>query len=294
MDTVERLIRLLPGEVAAALFARQAALTEIRLRAGRPVQVVWQGGEALTGDAVEPARLREIVSALMDHSFYARESELAQGFFTMEDGSRVGVCGRFAPEGGGWRLTDIGSACVRLARERPGCADGLMPHIRLEGGLRSMLLLSPPGLGKTTLLRDAARQLSEGGCRVGIADERHELAACRLGVPTLDVGPRTDVVDGSTKPEAIRWMVRAMAPDAIVADEIGSEADAEALVDAARCGVAIVASAHAGSIGDALKRPWLKRAVDGGAIGAIALLGERPGRIIALHAQEEAYAWKGA
>ena len=291
METVERLKRLLPGEAAACLFAHSASVTEVRLRAGRPVQVLWQGGEALEGAAIEPARLREIVSALMDHSFYARESELAQGFFTMEDGSRVGVSGRFAPEGSGWRLTDIGSACVRLARERPGCADRLMPHIRKETGLQSLLIISPPGLGKTTLLRDVARQLSESGFRVGIADERHELAACHMGVPTLDVGPRTDVVDGCAKPAAIRWMIRAMAPDAIVADEIGSEADAEALADAARCGVAFVASAHAGSMESVMRRPWLRQAV---CSSAIALLGDRPGHIIALHTPGEGSACKGA
>lgn len=294
MNTVDRLAHLISGAAAQLILAHHADATEVRLRTNRPVQIVWPEGNALAGDAVPPDRLREIVSALMDHSFYAREAELAQGFFTMEDGSRVGVCGRFSPEAGGWRMTDVGSACVRLARERRGCADALMPHIRAKDALRSLLLLSRPALGKTTLLRDVARQLSEGGFRVGVADDRHELAACRTGVPTLDVGPRTDVMDGCPKPEAIRLMIRALSPDAIVADEIGSEADARALADAARCGVAFVASAHAESLEAALKRPWLKAVIEGGAVSRIALLGDRPGSVRALHAPGEANAWKRA
>ena len=107
----------------------------------------------------------------MDYSYYARESELNQGFFTMNDGSRVGVCGRMACDGGEWRLTEIGSACVRVARPVPGCADALMEVVDGPRGLRSTLILSRPGMGKTTLLRDVARQLSESGRRVGLADE---------------------------------------------------------------------------------------------------------------------------
>lgn len=294
MDTIDRLSRLLAGEAAQMLAAHRADATEVRLRANRPAQIVWQEGEALSGEAIPPKALREIVSALMDHSFYARESELAQGFFTMVDGSRVGVGGRFAPDAGGWRLTDVGSACVRLARERHGCADGLMPYIRAKDGLRSLLVLSPPGMGKSTLLRDAARQLSEGGFRVGIADERHELAACHMGVPTLDIGPRTDVMDGCPKAEAIRLMIRALSPDAIVADEIGGEADAAALADAARCGVAVVASAHAQSFEAALDRPWLRAVIEGGAVDCLALLGGRPGHICALHTLSEASACRRA
>lgn len=294
MDTLERLSKLLPDSVAGGLATAPAEITEVRLRANRPAQIVRQGGEALVGEAIAPDPLRQIVSALMDHSFYARELELREGFFTMEDGSRVGVCGRFAGGAAEARLTNIGSACVRIARAHPGCADALVRQIRTESGLKSTLILSPPGYGKTTLLRDAARQLSEAGFRVGIADERHELAACHLGVPALDIGPRSDVVDGCAKPQAIRWMIRAMAPDVVIADEIGSEADAEALADAARCGVAVIASAHAEGQGAALKRPWVRSVLDGGAIGAIAVLGGRPGRIQSLRIMGEASAWKPA
>lgn len=279
MDTAKRLASLLGGDAAELIGRHEGDLTEIRLRAGRPVQLAWPGGDALAGVALDARRLRQIVAALMDYSLYAREAELNRGFFTMEDGSRVGVCGRFAGDGGAWRLTGIGSACVRVARPVPGCADALLPLIDTPCGLRSTLLLSRPGMGKTTLLRDAARQLSLSGRRVGVADERHELAACLEGVPTLDVGSRTDVMDGCPRSQAIMTLIRTMAPEVIVADEIGGADDAEAIADAARCGVAVVASAHADSLEAALARPWLRAVMSGGAIRSVAILGDVPGAI---------------
>ena len=282
METMRRLSALLPEDAAQAMQARRDALTELRLRAGRPTQLVWPEGSALFGAPIDAGRLREIACAMMDYSVYAREAELAQGFFTMPDGCRVGVCGRLVSDDGRARMTDIASICVRVARPVPGCADALVGHMMSANGLRSALVLSPPGMGKTTMLRDAARQLSEAGYCVGIADERHEIAACHHGAPMLDVGPRTDVMDGGARPQAIRRLIRSMAPALIVADEIGGEADAEALSEAARCGVAVLASAHADSLDAALARPCLGNAIEGGAFRIVALLGGRPGGICEL------------
>ena len=284
MGTLDRLAALLPAEVAREINARCGQLTQVGLRANRPVQLSWPNGEALAGEALDAGRLRGIVSALMDYSFYAREAELSQGFFTMNDGCRVGFCGRFARDGDAWRLTDVGSVCVRVARPVPGCADAIMDSIDAPDGLRSTLILSRPGMGKTTLLRDIARQLSEAGYRVGVSDERHELAACASGIPTLDVGSRTDVMDGCPRTLAIPALIRSTAPEVIVADEIGGEGDARALADAARCGVAVVASAHGESVEAAFTRPAIREAILGGAIRQIVRLGPRPGEILEVRA----------
>ena len=253
----------------------------MRLRAGRPVQICLdRGGEALSREPLERAALGSILAALMEYSVYARQEELDRGFFTLDDGSRVGVCGRMVGDGTRFRMDGIGSACLRVARPVAGCADGLLACIApSDGALRSTLLLSPPGLGKTTMLRDIARQLSDGGLCVGIADERHELAACHMGVPTLDVGLRTDVMDGCPRRLAISGMLRAMSPRVIVADEIGGEDDARALADAVRCGAAIMASAHAGSLEEALLRPDLRSVLAAGIVDLVALLGPRPGLV---------------
>lgn len=282
MSVLDRLERLLPERAARELLERREHLTQVRLRANRPAQFVCGNRDAIAGERIDAEELRRIVSAMMAHSVYAREAELARGFFTMEDGSRVGVCGRRYRSEDGFRLGEIGSVCVRIARALPGCADDLLRSIVSEGRVCSTLIVSPPGMGKTTMLRDAARQLSERGFCVGIADERHELAACSQGMPTMDVGPRTDVMDGCPRSQAIRQMIRAMAPDVIVADELGGKRDARALADAARCGVAVIASAHAQDIQSAALRPALSALLESGAIRLVAALGERPGRVLAL------------
>lgn len=299
MGAVERLRALLPPDAAATLAAHGTEATQVRLRAGRPVQVCLdRGGEALSREPLERETLGSILAALMEYSVYARQEELDRGFFTLDDGSRVGVCGRMVGDGTRFRMDGIGSACLRVARPVVGCADGLLACIAPSGGaLRSTLLLSPPGLGKTTMLRDIARQLSDGGLCVGIADERHELAACHMGVPALDVGLRTDVMDGSPRRLAIAGMLRAMSPRVIVADEIGGEDDARALADAVRCGAAIMASAHAGGLEEALSRPDLRSVLAAGIVDLVALLGPRPGQLRGVWRRtdgEGVAAWKRA
>ena len=284
MGAVERLGALLPADVAALLAERGDRVTQVRMRPNRPVQIDMVGGICeMSGDPLEASGLKRILAALMEHSVYARQEELDQGFFTLADGSRVGVCGRMVGDGSHLRMAEIGSACLRVARPVKGSADALIGHIAPgEGPLRSALLLSPPGLGKTTMLRDIARQLSDGGWCVGIADERHELAACHLGVPTLDVGARTDVMDGCPRDQAIARMIRGMAPGVIVADEIGGEGDARALADAVRCGAAVMTSAHASGLAQALSRPHLRSVIEGGIVDILALLGPRPGTLEAV------------
>lgn len=280
MAIAKRLANMLSPETSALILQRSDALTQIRLRAGKPVQLCFYGGsDALCGEALEPVTLSRILSNLMEYSVYAKQDDLNEGFFTLDDGSRVGVCGRMYRESDRLRMAEVGSACIRLARPIPGCADAVMDLIDGEPGLHSTLLVSPPGLGKTTLLRDVARQLSMRGYTVGLADERHELAACHRGTPTLDVGPRTDVMDGCPRAAAVARLVRTMAPSVVVADEIGGEDDARALADAARCGVAVVASAHARSLEDLLERPSLRSVLGAGVVEVIILLGPRPGAV---------------
>ena len=282
MTVIERLASMLPLGTARRMAELGDALTEVRLRAGRPVQLVWADGDALGPDFIDAGQLRTVLCSLMDYSVYTRQEELDRGFFTLDDGSRVGVCGRMAWEHGRARMAEIGSACARVARPVPGCADTLMEAVLGPAGPRSVLLVSPPGLGKTTLLRDIARQVSQAGHSVAIADERHELAACREGAPTLDVGPRTDVLDGCPRAEAVSRLLRAMAPRLIVTDEIGGKGDARALLDAARCGVAVAASAHGESFEEALSRRRLRPILMSGVIRTVALLGPRPGGIAQL------------
>ena len=279
MDTLDKLQRLLPGDVSEQIGAWRERLYEVRMRGGRPVQLRSDRGEWLSGVPIDAEAMNRALAALMDYSVYAKECELGQGYFTLEDGCRVGVCGRLIVEEGRVKgIGAVGSVCIRMAREVHGCAEPVIHALEDgAGGLRSTLILSRPGFGKTTLLREVARRLSEAGRNVCIADDRHELAACRRGVPTLDVGMRTDVMDECPKHIAIPYLLRAMSPQVIVCDEIGDTADARALTEAVRCGVAVICSAHAGSFEQLYQRRLLREAADVFTLGV--RLDEKPGHI---------------
>lgn len=266
----------LSEEIEKCVGEQWERLSEIRLRCNRPSRYRTIDGQELSGTTITAPKLLKIAHILMENSVYACEEELKEGFFTAEEGCRVGVCGKMSlREGRVHMLSAIGSVCIRIPRAVKGCADVLKPYLD-----ENLLVLSPPGLGKTTLLRDLARLASDSGRNVAIADERRELCACREGIPQLDVGERTDVIDGCPKAQAIPMLIRACAPDMIVADEIGKTEDAEVLLDAARCGVCIAASAHARSVDEAFARKYLADILKSGVFSRAILLGERPGRIL--------------
>ncbi len=223
-------------------------LEEIRVRIYRPLQLLGGDYEILLPDICPNAELIEkLMDGLNEHSAYAHERERQEGFFTLPGGYRVGICGR---RGAGESMSCISGLNIRIAKEWKGCADSLMNKLMNERGRPvSALLLSAPGVGKTTMLRDIARQFSDVASakikKIAIADERSEIAGCTLGIPSLDVGGRTDVMDGYPKAKAIRMLIRSMSPELIITDEIGGAEDAAALREASRCGVSIIASAHA-------------------------------------------------
>ncbi len=279
METMDRLKALLPGQAALEIESHRVELREVRLRRGYPVQLVFGNEDMLVGERLSMAALEHILAALMDFSVYSHESELCQGYFTLADGSRAGVCGRMTfRENEAAAMIDIRSLCIRIARQVRGCARALMPVLLSGDPLQSLLIISPPGRGKTTLLRDVARQLSERGFNVAVSDERHEIGAC-LSLAEPDLGPRTDILSGCPKRTAIGLLLRAMAPDVIVTDEIGDVRDAQALADASRCGVAVIATAHAAGIMELGRRPGLRSALETGVFQYVVLLGDPPGTI---------------
>lgn len=253
-DWRDDLLPYLPDALCAALRELPACAAEeareLRLRAERPAIVRGKQSLALV-ESLSARQIEQVAAAMLGHAPHARERELREGFVTLPGGHRAGLCGRVSAEG---RLAETASLAVRLARQVLGAADALMPWLCAEGALRSLLLVSAPGMGKTTMLRDAARQISRMGWQVGIADERSELAACRGGVPSLDVGPDTDVLDGCPKARALEMLLRGMSPQALVTDEISGAEDAAAVLEAARCGVKMLASAHAGGFDDLTAR----------------------------------------
>lgn len=249
----------------------QNNLREIRLRTGRELLLETASGECFLGGdgtvlrteegayVVRQEDIKATMELLTGYSVYAFEEELRRGYFTIEGGHRVGVAGRCVTEGGCvLRLQYISFLNIRIAHECKGCSEDLYRFLYGDGRYYHTLLFAPAGHGKTTYLRDLIRLISNHGVRVGIADERSELAACRHGVPQHDVGIRTDVMDGCPKAAAMEMLLRSMTPQVLAADEIGMREDVEAIRQAAVSGCKVVATAHGDSFSELCKNPILK------------------------------------
>lgn len=254
---------------------------EIRIRVDRPLEIVAageytfvsvDGRPTMSADhALRPTRTDclKLLDRVTNHSFYTMEEELRRGYITVRGGHRIGLVGRAVLESGRIRtLQQIGGFNIRIAREVRGSASRLIPMLwdPARESFHHTLIVSPPQRGKTTLLRDAARIVAEGSWdravegrvrarKVGIVDERSEIAACVDGCPTFDVGPRTDVLDACPKAEGMMMMIRSMSPEVLVVDELGRPADAEAVLEASHAGIAVMATAHGRDANDVRERP---------------------------------------
>lgn len=228
----------------------QERAEEVRLRVGRPLSLVLPWGERwLEGKPVTGQDLEQLVELASGASFHAVADQVRRGYLTVAGGHRIGLCGSAVlREGEMQGLRNLSSADLRIARQMPGAARGVLEQLCREGRLESALILAPPGLGKTTLLRDLIRRVSGGeGCqplRVALADERGEVAALYRGVPQLEVGPRTDVMEGCPKAQGLMLLLRAMNPQVLAVDEITAPEDVAALRTAVGCGVTLLATAH--------------------------------------------------
>lgn len=259
---------------------------EVRIRVSQPILLCGEKKIAVSALLPDASQMSALLLAFCGQALYAHEEQLRQGYLTLPGGHRVGVCGQAVVHAGQpLRFARIQGLNVRIARQI-SCDRRALDAVCTGGNLRSALIVSPPGLGKTTMLRELARVLSTQGAQVAIADERGELAACVQGVPQLDVGPRTDVMDGVPRAEAIRLLVRAMSPELVICDEIGSENDAEALLDARRCGVNVLCSAHGASYSDVKNRPAVRQLLREGMFDRVVLLGREVGRILAIYDRE--------
>lgn len=246
-------------------------LCDIRLFAGRPCAVRGAAGEYQTEYILEPGELDDLAQTLSLRML--RLSPGAQeGYITLQNGHRMGLCGHVTPEPDGLRLHGLGSVCIRVAHEAPGCGRRLAACVEQGGGV---LLAGAPGSGKTTMLRDAVRLLSDGGTVIGLADERGEVAACVDGVPQLDVGMRTHVVDGCPKAAALRWLLRAMSPQLLAMDELYGADECLAVREAAACGVPVLATVHAGSAADLCARQGVRLLLAEGAVQRVMFLHRR-------------------
>lgn len=251
------------------------AIAEIRLRTNRRAAAVTLDGRMLP--CSPPFTQQDITDCFLElcrDSVHSFAREIAEGYITLPGGFRVGFCGTAVVHGGKLdSLRDISSLNIRIPREVRGCGEELCRRAFSEG-LCSLILCGKPLSGKTTVLRDMARILGAAH-RTAVVDSRGELAAVQGGVPALDVGENTDILNGYSKSEGIMCALRSLSPEVIICDEIGE--DAEAVRQCMSCGVKLIVSAHAGSIEELKRRPSVSGLLP--YFDKAALLGERGGLV---------------
>lgn len=272
MTKQEEILRIFPDYMKARWekpLQRADKLEEIRLGIGRPVRFLIGGEEFFlscrgsisrgTQDAwyITEREMEEILKNVCHYSMYAFENEIRQGYLTIPGGHRIGVAGQVVlNENGSIRnMSHIRFLNIRVSHQIIGAADEVMCFLYEKGRFMNTLLISPPGCGKTTLLRDIVRQVSEGnifgtGRQVGVVDERSEIAGSFMGIPQNDVGMRTDVLDGCPKVQGMMLLMRSMAPSVVAVDEIGGYEDMRAVYQVLQCGSSVLATMHGNSMED--------------------------------------------
>lgn len=249
MNTFREILTRLPSSVCQELEILPDSdlreLEEIRLRCGQRIMLRYAGREKSLVRIVGKDDLQKILNNLIKYSYYAYEEDLAKGFVTIEGGHRVGICGKAVVKSGQPSLIkEVSSMNIRFTKEIKGCANSLLPVIIKDDKPENILIVSPPGCGKTTLLRDMARCMSMRRIQVAICDERSEIAGMYNSSPSFDLGPRTDVLDGCDKVHGIPILIRSMAPDVIITDEIGKAGDVNAVEQCMNAGISLVTSIH--------------------------------------------------
>ncbi len=266
------------------------SIQEVRLRVNKPVIIQKNSGEAITEFKASREDINSVIQRVSGYSIYAFEEDIKQGFLTFKGGHRIGVCGECVIEDGRVKtIKNISSLNIRISKEFPGCADFLLPYISRDKRILNTIIISPPKCGKTTILRDLTRSISNGrvglGIKVSLIDERSEIAGCSLGVSQLDVGLRTDVFDNCTKSEGVMMAIRSMSPEVIVCDEIGTSKDVDSIMMAYNCGVNLICSLHGDSIKDYTERVAFNSLISNNIFQVAVLLMNRqkPGEITEIY-----------
>ncbi len=258
-------------KVAHAALDDWLEIEEIRIRAGAPLTLGILGESCFLTPAggitnheedayhVSPQEVQSTYAAICENSIYAHMDEIRQGFLTLKGGHRVGICGKTVTEEGKIKtFREVSSLNFRVAHEILGAADDIIDGIVHGSRVDSVLIISPPQMGKTTLIRDVMRQVSNRGFKTGVADDRGELAALYQGMPQNDIGAQTDVIDNAPKAEAILMLLRTMSPKVIISDEIACEEDVAAIRLAHGTGVSIIATTHGSNLDEVMRRPVLR------------------------------------
>ncbi|WP_082233869.1 stage III sporulation protein AA [Halobacillus massiliensis] len=264
---MEEVIRLFPKTYHSTLSRHVSWKTvqEIRLRALKSIEVISADKViSIPHSELSMNEMTYVLNQVSHFSLYKFKEEVKEGFITIQGGHRVGLAGKAnLDKGKVATLKDITFMNIRIARSHLEAGRNLVPFLQEDGQWLNTLIVGPPHSGKTTILRTLARVAGTeagetGSKKVAIVDERSEIAACQDGIPQLNVGERTDVMDGCPKAIGLMMMIRSMSPEIIIVDEMGGLTDAEAVQEAVYSGVQVICSVHGASLESVAKRPSVR------------------------------------
>lgn len=284
---VEEIIRILPEKISSEVkkFIKDGNIQEIRIKVGKPIILILSNEEKILDCTTTSDEVKGILIKISNYSLYAYEEEIKQGYITIKGGHRVGIAGECVISNGEIKtIKNISSLNIRISKAVNGASNKIMPIITGGNRIYNTLIVSPPKCGKTTILRDIAKNISNGmysvglkGKKVVIIDERSEIAACYNGVPQMDVGIRTDVLDNCLKNTGMIMAIRSLSPDVLICDEIGTLGEVEALNMAFNSGVNIVVTVHGFDIEDISGRKVFKELIEESIIERVVILSSRKG-----------------
>ena len=288
---IDEILRILQSYISNEIIKLNCSqnITEIRLRTKCKVIIICGKNEIVLSCIITPKAILDILLNVSKNSIYAIQNDINNGFVVIRGGHRIGISGEvvYVDE----KIKNIKNICslnIRVARQIYGCADSILPKIISGNTFLNTLIVSPPGCGKTTLIRDIIRQISNGipslnftGKNVALIDERGEIASVYEGVASLDVGIRTDIMSNVNKANGMKMMIRSMAPDVIATDEIGKKEDISAIKEAILSGVKVIFTMHGDSIKSIIKNENIRELLNLNIFSKIILLssGKIPGII---------------
>ena len=283
----DEVLRILPSDILneVRVYLLMESVQEIRIKVNKPIIIHLSTKEIILNKIATINDIKQILIRVSNYSIYAYEEEIKQGYITIKGGHRIGIAGECVLSKGEVRtIRNISSINIRICKEIKGCSNEIMKYIVQSNRVNNTLIISPPKCGKTTILRDLARNISNGmpinnlsGKKVSIIDERSEIASCYNGVPQLDVGIRTDILDNCLKKDGMIMAIRSLSPEVLICDEIGTEGDIESLNMAFNSGVNIIVTIHGYSIDDIYKRKVFKDLLEDSILEKVIILSNRKG-----------------